>query len=535
MARLTDAIRNVVGNAQPIIESTTIVDEQQIDEISREKAAGYVKNSVRDLGASKYVEGAADSEKHNHGDWSDRRNFDKNVKPSMKNRSKGIETALNKLSGKAKVNATEEVEVIDELSKGKVASYVMHAAKDEAAARKEVSHLGKTLNPDKDDYEPLGKAEDRVMKRKQGQQTAAAKFFGKAKVNATEEVDTTETEETAMDESVGLDTLHAASRTFDDPKSRVEVLANIVNAVNTLKPEDMTQWYEKAMALIGHEADKVGDKSDSNKSTISAKPSHAQGSGGPSAKDAMPKLNVKEDIEAIFVGDELSEEFKTRASTLFEAAIITHNITETARLEDLFEASLVEAIETINEELSTKVEDYLNYVAEQWLEENKVAIESSLRNELAQDLLDGIKNVFEEHYVSLPEEKVDVVEALASKVDDLNIRFNKIFEENKQLKGALIESQRQDVVESYLDTIPMSQHDKFIALAEGIDFNGDLKAYSVKLNTIKEAHFTTEKKTTTTSNIMEETFEGDTSSQSTVNIDASVNRYVQAISKTIKK
>jgi SHS2 domain-containing protein len=248
----------------------------------------------------------------------------------------------------------------------------------------------------------------------------------------------------------------------------------------------------------------------------------------------MPKLSVKEDVEEMFSGSDLSEEFKEKASTLFEAAVNARIITETARLEEEFESKLEESIAEINEELTSKVDSYLDFVVEQWMEENEVAIESALRNEITTDFINGLKNLFTEHYIDIPEDKISVVESLASKVEELEVMLDEKITENAQMKLALEETEKDKVFESYLDDLALSQQEKFKALAEGVDFDGDLEVYSRKLSIIKENYFTTEKKAPTSTNITEETFEVD-ENEKNVSIDPSVNRYVQAISRSLKK
>jgi vacuolar-type H+-ATPase subunit E/Vma4 len=249
----------------------------------------------------------------------------------------------------------------------------------------------------------------------------------------------------------------------------------------------------------------------------------------------MPKLSVKEDVEEMFNGHDLSEDFKEKASTLFEAAIQARLIAETARLEEEFDEKLEEAVAEINEELTSKIDSYLDYVVEQWMEDNEVAIESTLRNELAEEFIEGLKGLFSEHYIDVPQEKIDVIESLASKVEELEAMVSETLEENNQLKDALVGTEKKEVFESFLDDLALTQQEKFKALAEGIDFDGDLETYAKKLSVIKENYFGVEKKAPTSTNIVEETFEGDTKDTNTVNVDPTMSFYAQAISRTLKK
>jgi hypothetical protein len=258
-----------------------------------------------------------------------------------------------------------------------------------------------------------------------------------------------------------------------------------------------------------------------------------KGGSGPKTKDAMPKLGVREDVEEMFAGQDLSEEFKENAATLFEAAIHARTILEVARLEEEYEEALIEAVTEIQEELSSKVDSYLEYVVESWMEENEVAIESTLRNELMEEFIDGLQGLFAEHYIAVPEDKVDVLEALAQKVEVLEGRLDETINENSELRAVVANVEKNEIFESLCDGLAFSQVEKFRALAEGIDFDGDVETYGKKLSFVKENYFKT-KSSVFASNIEEETFEGEESTN-TVSIDPTVNRYVQAISKTVKK
>lgn len=335
--------------------------------------------------------------------------------------------------------------------------------------------------------------------------------------------------EEILDESVASETLKANSKPAgEDPKSKVEFMQRTLGAMHAMKKEDLTKWYHQAMALIGKEADSLpsGANAGSNQSSIDMKTGK-----GPKTKDAMPKISVKEDVEEMFVGEDLSEEFKDKATTLFEAAVNARITAELARLEEQYEERLEESLVLAVESIEKNLDTYLDYVVEKWMEENQVAVESSLRNEIMEEFIDGLKGLFQEHYIEVPEEKVDVIEALASKVEELESSLNEMIEENVELMSVLQESQRQEVINDLAEGLTMTQAEKFFALAEGIEFDGDLETFSKKLSVVKENYFV---KSSAKSNLEEETFEVDTPA-TTTSVDPSVNRYVQAISRTVKK
>jgi len=344
--------------------------------------------------------------------------------------------------------------------------------------------------------------------------------------------------ENELDEgSLAMDSLKPASRPVkDDPKSKVEILNQMIGAAHTMKSDELTKWFDQAMALIGHEASHLPGHANekSNENSIRMKPSHAAGKAGPSANDPIHKISVKEDVEAMFSGDDLSEEFKEKASVLFEAALNARVMMEMTRLEEEFETTLNEAIEAVHEEMSVKLDSYLDFVVENWMKENEVAIESTLRNEIAEEFMGGLKNLFAEHYIDLPEDKVDVVESLADKVERLENHIDNLISENTQLKEGYAEVEKNAIVESFLEDLAYSQQEKFKALAEGIDFNGDFDTYARKLNIIKESYFGVEKRQTVSTNIMEESFEGETEAHQ-VSMDPMISKYSQAISRSIKR
>jgi len=341
-----------------------------------------------------------------------------------------------------------------------------------------------------------------------------------------------------LDEATtAMDSLKPAARSAgSDPKSKIDYITHTIGAMHAMRKDDLTKWFDSAMALIGKEASHLpgGATEGGNQSSIDMKPSYASSTKGPKTRMPMPKLSVKEDVEEMFAGSDLSEEFKEKASTLFEAAVTARAMVEVARLEEEFETQLEEAVAEINEELSSRLDSYLYYVVENWMQENEVAIESSLRNELTGEFIEGMKNLFAEHYIDLPENKVDVVESLADKVEMLEAKMGELIEENSEYKKAIVEVEKENVFESFLDDLALSQQEKFAALAEGVDFDGDLDTYARKLSIIKENYFTTEKKAPVSTNIVEETFEGEVS-ETIVASDPTIGAIAKAISKSIKR
>jgi hypothetical protein len=332
------------------------------------------------------------------------------------------------------------------------------------------------------------------------------------------------------EETSAASSLKPGARSISDPKSKIGMMQAVMGQMHQMSKGDLSHWFTSTMSQFGPGKDYgVGDKSGSNQSSIDMK-----SGSGPKTKDAMPKLSVKEDVEEMFANSDLSEEFKENAATLFEAAVHARTLVEIARLEEEYEEAFAESVEEITDELTSKLDSYLEYVTEQWMEDNEVAIESTLRNELMEEFIDGMKGLFAEHYIDVPQEKIDVIEALAEKVEILEAALDESIDENVELKRNMAEVEKDDILESLCDGLALSQVEKFKALAEGIDFDGDLETYGKKLAFVKESYFNVKKPVVST-NIEEETFEGEVTSINSASIDPAVNRYVQAITRNVKK
>lgn len=340
-------------------------------------------------------------------------------------------------------------------------------------------------------------------------------------------------------ENVDEDTLAAQSiktHITADASSKAGMMKDVMGAMAGMAKSDLIDFFNKTMAQFGPGKDHgTGDHSAQNSASIDMKPSHAVSAKGPKTSYPMPKLDSKnnwaEDVEEMFNGDELTEEFKEKATVIFEAAVNARITTEIVRLEEEFEVALEEKVSLISEELSTKLITYLDYVVENWMKENEVAIESTLRNEIMEEFIGGLKGLFAEHYIDVPENKIDVLEALAAKVDTLEEKLDEAITENAELKSVLAEEAKNDIFSELASDLALTQQEKFAALAEGIEFDGDLDTFTRKLEIIKENYFVNS--SVHTSNIVEETFEGETVGES-VSVDPNVNRYVKALSRTVK-
>ena len=209
-----------------------------------------------------------------------------------------------------------------------------------------------------------------------------------------------------------------------------------------------------------------------------------------SEEDVMEnyEVDMSEHVDALLAGEELSEEFRAKATAIFEAAVKQKVAEELAVLEEAFAATLEEEVGRIEEELSTNVDDYLNYVVEQWTAENEVAIEASLRSELTEEFISGLRNLFVEHYTDIPEEAVSVVEEMGNKVAELEEKLNEEIERSVALSKMLNESKSNEILLNACDGLTDTQAEKLKSLAEGIEY-ADANEYAQKVSILKENYF----------------------------------------------
>jgi hypothetical protein len=244
---------------------------------------------------------------------------------------------------------------------------------------------------------------------------------------------------------------------------------------------------------------------DSNKihTTKAAKSASAPTTHPSDASSKMPSTSLKkeeseteeelisfqEDIDAMFADDStISEEFKAKASTIFEARVHDRVTQIQEQIEEEYASMLEEAVETIKQDLTEKVDDYLNYIVEQWIQENEIAIESGLRAELTEDFISGLRNLFAEHYIDVPSEKVDLVEELATKVEELESKLDEEIDRSVHYKRALVEAVKSEITREVCSGLTQTQVEKIKTLAESVEFSTE-EEYQEKLETIRENYF----------------------------------------------
>jgi hypothetical protein len=204
---------------------------------------------------------------------------------------------------------------------------------------------------------------------------------------------------------------------------------------------------------------------------------------------AETQYDFSEDVDALVAGEELSEEFRERAVTIFEAAVTSKVNAEVTAVQEAFESALTEQVEQIKTELAEKVDDYLSYAAKQWMEENTLAVEHGVKNEIAESFMNGLKSLFVDHHVGVPEEKFNLLDGMVEQLDDMEGKLNEQIESNVALNKRIGDFVKMEIVNECGVGLTETQKEKLSSLAEGVEFESE-EGFRQKINTIKESYFT---------------------------------------------
>jgi len=204
---------------------------------------------------------------------------------------------------------------------------------------------------------------------------------------------------------------------------------------------------------------------------------------------AETEYDFTEDVDALVAGENLSEEFRQRATTIFEAVVTAKVNTEVAALQEAFEATLTEQVESVKTELAEKVDDYLSYAAQKWMEDNSLAIEHGIKNEISESFFSGLKTLFVEHNMSVPEEKFNLLDGMVGEIDEMEAKLNEQIDANVQLNKQLGDYIKMEIVIECAAGLAETQKEKLASLAEGVEFETE-EDFRSKVETIKESYFT---------------------------------------------
>ena len=282
---------------------------------------------------------------------------------------------------------------------------------------------------------------------------------------------------------------------------------------------------EKADEKEDSKKEAMHDKEDDKKKKDMMKAGYHKEDKAESEEDS---LDIKSDVDALIGDSDLSEEFKQKAATIFEAAIKSKVKAEAKRLEGEYETKLQENTESHKAEMVEKVDSYLNYVVEEWMKENQIAIERGIKGEIAEDFIGGLKKLFEDHYIDVPDEKYNVLEDQASKIEELEKKLNESIDKNVELNKANGELKRQDIIDETSEDLADTAKEKFNKLAEEVEYSNE-DDFRTKVKTIKESYFG--KKEVKQDNEIDNVAAGESAEQP-ADLSNAMAAYSAAISKT---
>ena len=325
-----------------------------------------------------------------------------------------------------------------------------------------------------------------------------------------------------------LDKKNDKSEEKEDEKKDVKEVAD---KEKEHKEEDEKKKDVKEVAEKDKEKEvkEVADKDDEKKKEVSEIMDKEKEVKKETAKDKVKDMDMKEDVAALTEGEDLSEEFKAKAATIFEASIKAKLVEEIENLESEYETKVNEKVEETKSEIVEKVDAYLNYVVEEWMKENELAIEKGLRAEITEDFIGGLKSLFESHYINVPQEKYDVIEAQTAEIEKLKEEVNSTIEKNVELNQAIGQHVRTDIINDVTSDLAETETEKLKGLAEGIEYK-DADSFRKSVETLKNSYYPKAKASDTESNEVAEQNAGSPS----VNLSESMAAYTAAISKSKK-
>ena len=372
----------------------------------------------------------------------------------------------------------------------------VHAELEEAKAPGAAAGKADSMEKQEGEVEDLAKAVDKPESGESIGKKAAAKV---SKAADPKPAATKEDTELADDD---------AEEIVEGKMTKAEMLNAMYDEMKSMKAGDLKASYDKMMAK-----DEEEEKEESvDESTLD---------------DRLASVDVSEDVTALTDGEDLSEEFKEKASTIFEAAVKSKLRSEVERIEEAKVQEVAEEVNAVRDELTEKVDAYMNYVVEEWMKENEIAIERGLKGEIAEDFISGLKNLFTEHYIDVPDEKYDILGTQSEKIDELEAKLNEQIEKTADLKKSHDVLVRESVFAEVASDLADTEVEKFKSLAEDVEFNNE-ESFKEKLDTLKESYFP---KATT----IAESVDTETDGSESYDTTGAMSAYMAAISKNVKR
>lgn len=454
-------------------------DVDQLDELSKAKLQAYIDNAVPSMAQHAKAVGRSKN---------DITDAPGHLRKAL-NRKASLKLAGDKLTRRGKYNKTanEDVDQLDELSRGLLARYV-----------KKAGGLGLDSVGQKGIEYGKGQAKlKRVISRAKGIERAADRL-------ANEDVD-----QLSLFETLASDTLVAGAAPGETKTSYIQQL---IAATPNMSIDDLSHLLNQALELSTNQnGDSAAGVVDKNRASIAIKSA------------------VKEDIDSIFNGQDLSEDFKEKIATLFETAVharVNEAIIDlTEQYDELFE----DAVQAVHDDLAEEVDVYLDQFTEDFMNENEVAIESNIRTQLAESFLEGLKDLFEEHYVDMPEGREDVLEALAEDNERLNEKVHELMLELNEVNDIKIAAIKENIIDEAADGLTLADAERLKTLSEAVEFDGDINSFATKVGYIKENYF--KRKPNVSTNLLTEQFEGGEE----VHVPPMMKLYADVIGHTTKQ
>jgi len=390
---------------------------------------------------------------------------------------------------------------IEELE-AEVAAELEEAAQD---APKKGAEKGDSMEKVEGEVQDTGKAVVDPEEKKGPDAAKATKKAGDAQTKGAKDAGGDDTP-TAVKEplAAGDEVDHDGEELEEARMTKESMISAMQEKLAGMKAVDLKAAYENMMS--------DGEEEEMDESTL---------------EDRLASVDVSEDVSALTQGEELSEEFKDKAATIFEAAVKSKLRSEVARIEMEKTQEVAEEINTIRDELTEKVDAYMNYVVEEWMKENEIAIERGLKGEIAEDFISGLKSLFEEHYIDVPDEKYDILGSQSDKIDELEAKLNEQIEKTAELKKSHDVLVRERVFNECASDLADTEVEKFKSLAEDVDFT-DEDTFRSKLDTLKESYFP---KATT----IAESVDSESDDSEAFDTTGAMAAYMAAISKNVKR
>lgn len=327
-----------------------------------------------------------------------------------------------------------------------------------------------------------------------------------------------------------------------DPQKKLENEGSALGGIQDLggptpqnsKPDDESNKYRVVSKSASAPTTKPSDASGNKQDTLSKKPTfdHTEHEGEEVIAEeeaeetsSIIEVDLSADVAALTEGEDLSEEFKEKAATIFEAAVVSRLNEELERMHEDYAKVLAEEIETVKTELAEQVDEYLSYAVTKWMEDNSLAIEAGIKTEMAENILDGIKQVFVENHIDLPEEKLDLVDEMIDQLDRMENKLNESIEENVFLHKEIGNFVKNGIVSEVSEGLTLTQREKLMSLAEAVEFDNE-ETFRAKVSTLRDSYFSTKPE----SKEISEDVEVEQSQVVTESMDA----YVKALSRWTK-